>query len=131
MLGVVGAVSLPRTELTYTTPIVALAFPLSVGTSWSSESDVSGTVAGVAFLAHEKYSFSVGVRGTTKTPAASFDTLRLGMGYQQQYGALLTTRISYLHLAECYGLVARVRSRDNETSDNFTEAAEYRRLAAP
>ena len=33
----------PSTELTYTTPIVVLQFPLSVGTTWTSESDVSGT----------------------------------------------------------------------------------------
>ncbi|MGZ3443148.1 MAG: hypothetical protein ACXVDD_26685 [Polyangia bacterium] len=132
MLGVVSDQSgLNRTELTYTTPIVVLQFPMSVGTTWTSESDVSGVASGVAFFAHEKYIFAVGQRGTTKVPAASFDTLRLKMSYTQTYGALVTTRISYLHLAECYGAVARVRSKDNETSADFTQAAEYRRLANP
>lgn len=132
MLGVVSEQNgFNRTELTYATPIVVLQFPLSVGTTWASESDVSGTAAGVAFFAHEKYVFSVDKRGMTKVPAASFDTLRLKMSYTQTYGALVTTRITYLHLAECYGAVARVRSQDNETSADFTQAAEYRRLANP
>lgn len=132
MLGVVSDQGgITRTELTYATPIVVLQFPLSVGTTWTAESDVSGLASGVGFLAHEKYVFSVGERGMTKVPAASFDTLRLKMSYTQTYGALVTTRISYLHLAECYGAVARVRSQDNETSADFTQAAEYRRLANP
>ncbi|HWE27254.1 MAG TPA: hypothetical protein VHB97_04590 [Polyangia bacterium] len=132
MLGVVSDQNTyNRTELTYATPIVVLQFPLSVGTMWTSESDVSGTASGVAFFAHESYVFSVGQRGTTKVPAASFDTLRIKMSYTQTYGALVTTRITYLHMAECYGAVARVRSQDNETAADFTQAAEYRRLANP
>jgi hypothetical protein len=132
MLGVVSDQNgLNRTELTYTTPIVVLKFPLSVGTTWTSESDVSGLASGIAFFAHEKYVFSVGERGMTKVPAATFDTLRIKMAYTQTYGALVTTRITYLHMAECYGAVARVRSQDNETSADFTQAAEYRRLANP
>lgn len=132
MMGVVSQQSgVNQTELKYATPIVALQFPLSVGTTWTSESDVSGTADGVLFYAHEKYVFSVDQRGTTRVPAASFDTLRLKMSYTQTYGALVTTRITYLHLAECYGAVARVRSQDNETSADFTQAAEYRRLANP
>lgn len=132
MMGVVSEQNgTTKTELTYATPIVVLKFPLSVGTSWTAESDVSGTASGFAFFAHEKYIFTVDVRGMTKVPAATFDTLRLKMSYTQTYGALVTTRISYLHLAECYGAVARVRSKDNETSSNFTQAAEYRRLANP
>ena len=104
---------------------------MSVGTTWTAESDVSGTASGFAFFAHEKYVFAVDKRGTTRTPAGSFDTLRLQMSYSQLYGALTTTRITYLHLAECYGAVARVRSKDNESSADFTQAAEYRRLANP
>jgi hypothetical protein len=132
LLGVVSEQSsVTATKLKYTTPIVVLQFPMSVGTTWTSESDVSGTASGFGFFAHEKYVFAVDKRGTTKTPAGSFDTLRLKMSYNQLYGALTTTRITYLHLAECYGAVARVRSKDNEPSADFTQAAEYRRLANP
>ncbi|HEY7957400.1 MAG: hypothetical protein ACHQ17_03200 [Polyangia bacterium] len=118
-----------ETELTYATPIVMLKFPLQVGEQWTSDSNVSGLASGVAFFAQEKWVFSVDLRGTTKVPAGSFDTLRVRMGYTQTYGLLVTTRIIYLHVAECYGAVARVRSQDNETSSDFTQAAEYRRLA--
>jgi hypothetical protein len=132
LLGVVSEQnSVTATKLKYTTPIVVLQFPMAVSTTWTSESDVSGTASGFGFFAHEKYVFAVDKRGTTKTPAGSFDTLRLKMSYSQLYGALTTTRITYLHLAECYGAVARVRSKDNESSAEFTQAAEYRRLANP
>ncbi len=132
MLGVVSDQGgFTKTELTYATPIVVLQFPLSLNTTWNAESDVSGFANGVAFFAHEKYTFLVDKRGMTKVPAATFDTLRLKMSYTQTYGALVTTRFSYLHLAECYGSVARIRSTDNEPSADFTQAAEYRRLANP
>jgi hypothetical protein len=62
-------------------------------------------------------------------PAGSFDTLRLRMNYSETVGVYVTTRITYLYLAECYGAVARIRSQDNETSADFTTASEYRRLA--
>ncbi len=130
LLGVVSDQSgTSQTELTYATPIDVLQFPLSTTSSWTSESDVTGLASGIFFSAHEKYVFSVDSRGTTKTPAGAFDTLRLRLGYTQTYGLLVTTRITYLHLAECYGAVARVRSQDNETSNDFTQATEYRRLA--
>jgi hypothetical protein len=129
MLGVVSDENgLEKTELTYATPIIVLKFPLMVGSTWTSESDVSGTADGVAFYAHEKYDFTVDVRGTTRTPAASFDTLRLRMTLTRTFGDA-TTQITYLHVAECYGTVARIRSQDGETSNNFTQASEYRRLA--
>jgi hypothetical protein len=132
LLGVVSEQSgLQKTELTYATPIDVLRFPLSVGSSWTAQSDVSGTASGVFFFAHETYSFTADQRGTTKTPAGAFDTVRLRMNYQQQYGLLLTTRVMYLHLAECYGAVARVRSVDDETQNDFSRAAEFRRLASP
>ncbi len=131
MLGVVSDENgATKTELTYATPIVVLQFPLSVGTTWTSQSDVSGLADGIAFFAHESYAFDVDSRGMTKVPAATFDTLRLKMSLTRT-GEEATTQITYLHMAECYGAVARIRSQDNETSADFTTAAEYRRLANP
>lgn len=120
-----------QTLLKYATPIEVLRFPLMTGSQWTSESDVTGTASGLFFAAHEKYVLSVDLRGNTKVPAGVFDTLRLRIGYTQTYGFLVTTRITYLHLAECYGAVARVRSRDNESMSDFTQASEYRRLSTP
>jgi hypothetical protein len=133
LLGVVSSQSgLQKTELTYDTPIDMLKFPLKQGDTWTSQANVSGLASGVVFTAAETWSFTVDARGTTKVPAASFDTLRLRVNYQQTYGLVYnTTHIIYLHLAECYGSVARVRSEDNESSNDFTQAAEYRRLSTP
>jgi hypothetical protein len=130
LLGIVSAQGgLQKTELTYATPIDVLRFPLSTSSQWTSESDVTGYAEGVLYAGHDTYSFVVDQRGTTKVPAAQFDTLRMRINYTQTYGFLTTTSITYLHLAECYGAVARIRSQDNETSNDFSTAAEYRRLA--
>jgi hypothetical protein len=120
---------LSQTLLTYATAVPLLEFPLRAGAAWSADSDVSGTLDGVVFAGHDHYDLAVDQRGTTKVPAGVFDTLRLRIRYQETYGLYTVTRITYLHLAECYGAVARIRSRDGETSDDFTQAAEYRRLA--
>jgi hypothetical protein len=130
LLGLVSEQSgFQQTELTYSTPISILKFPISVGDHFTSESDITGTYQGIAFVGHDGYDVTVDKRGTTKVPAGSFDTLRIRLNYTQMVGFVTTTRITYLHLAECYGAVARVRSQDNESSNDFTQAAEYRRLA--
>jgi hypothetical protein len=132
LLGVVSEQDgVQRTELTYATPIDVIRFPLHNGDNWTSESDVTGTASGVIYAGHDKYVFAVDAAGTTKVPAGQFNTLRLRFNYTQQVGFVTTTRITYLHMAECYGAVARVRSQDNETSNDFTQAAEYRRLSSP
>jgi len=132
LLGLVSEQSgAQQTQLAYATPIDVIRFPLMMGSTWSAESDLSGTASGVLYAGHDKYQFTVDARGTTKVPAGSFDTLRLRFDYTQQVGFAVTTRITYLHMAECYGAVARVRSQDNETSSDFTQAAEYRRLSSP
>jgi hypothetical protein len=130
LLGLVSDQSgLQQTELTYATPVAILEFPIAVGNHFTSGSDLSGTLNGIAFFAHDDYDITVDQRGNTKVPAGSFDTLRLRMSYRETVGLLKTTRITYLHLAECYGAVARIRSQDDEPSNDFTQAAEYRRLA--
>ncbi len=132
LLGLVSAQSgFGNTELTYATPIPVLDFPLTVGKTWSATSTVSGTAQGFFFAAEETWTFKVESRHPTRVPAGTFDTLRLRIDYQQTYGLLVTTRILYLHLAECYGAVARLRSLDNEQAGDFTQASEYRRLSTP
>jgi hypothetical protein len=130
LLGLVSEQSgFQKTELTYATPISILRFPISVGDHFTAGSDLSGTLDGFAFFGHDSYDITVDKRANTKVPAGSFDTLRLRINYTQTVGLVDTTRITYLHLTECYGAVARVRSQDNEPSNDFTQAVEYRRLA--
>ncbi len=131
LLGIVSDTGgLQKTELTYATPIDVIRFPLKQGDTWTQTSGVSGFAQGVAVVgATDTYTFTVDARGTTKTPAGQFDTLRLRFDYKEVYGFAVTTRITYLHLAECFGAVARIRSQDGEQKADFTQAAEYRRLA--
>ncbi len=130
LLGIVSDTNgLQKTELTYQTPIDVIRFPLAMGDHWSQTSTVTGFAQGVFVTATDKYDFSVDARGSTKVPALTVDTLRLRFDYSETVGFVTTTRITYLHLAECYGAVARIRSQDNEQSASFTQAAEYRRLA--
>jgi hypothetical protein len=132
LLGIVSDVSGPQqTELTYATPIDVLRFPLGLASSWTQSSSVSGQALGIFVTASDSYTFTVDARGTTKVGAGAFDTLRLRVNYQETFGLSVTTRITYLHLAECYGAVARLRSQDNEQSASFTMATEYRRLVTP
>ena len=130
LLGIVSETSgLSQTELVYTTPIPVLEFPLSVGQKWSATSALTGQLQGLIFASQDSYQFSVDTRGKTLVPAGHFDTLRLRVDVSQAVGFVTTTHIEYLHLAECYGQIARVQSSDNETSATFTKAAEYRRLS--
>jgi hypothetical protein len=133
LIGIVSETSdFPSTSLKYDTPIALLRFPLATGAKWTSESDVSGTYMGAVVLGdHEAWDLSVDLRGTTKVPLGSFDTLRVRVDYRQTYGFAVTTRIILLHMAECYGAVARVRSQDDESAADFTQATEYRRLTVP
>lgn len=132
LLGVVSDQSgAQQTELKYATPVDVVRFPLKMGSAWTSESDVSGTTVGVATYAHEKHDFSVVARGNVKLPAGNFDTLRLRMQLTQTVGFYSTTQITYLHIAECYGSVARIRSGQDPMADPFDQATEYRRLASP
>jgi hypothetical protein len=135
-LNLIGIVSetdaYPSTSLKYTTPIPLLKLPLMMGKSWMEGSDVTGLYQGVAvFGDHEDWKMTVDARGPTKVPLGTFDTLRVRIDYHQTYGFLDTTRIILLHMTECYGAVARLRSVDNEPSADFTQASEYRRLTVP
>jgi hypothetical protein len=131
LLGLVSEQSgLQQTELTYATPVTLLQFPVAVGDHYTSQSNITGQLNGFfGFIGQDSYDVTVDQRGTTKVPAGSFDTLRIRINYTETVNFVPTTRITYLHMAECYGAVARVRSQDNETSNNFTQAVEYRRLA--
>jgi hypothetical protein len=131
LLGLVSEQSgVSQTELTYDQPISILQFPVKQGDHFTSQANLTGQLNGFfGFIAQDSYDITVDQRGTTKVPVGSFDTLRIRINYTETVNFVPTTRITYLHLAECYGAVARVRSQDNETSNDFTQAAEYRRLA--
>jgi hypothetical protein len=130
LLGVVSPEGgLLRTELSYEPPAVVLEFPIEEGATWESTSAVAGVLTGVAALYQEEYASEVDAAGTLDIPLGTFDVLRIDTELVRTAGFVVTTSRTYLFSAECFGTVASIRSKLNETEAEFPIAAEVRRLA--
>lgn len=121
--------SVTQTELDYQPPATTLAFPLSMGQTFSSTSTIQGTALGIFSTYTEDYDSKVDAHGTLKTPFGDFNVLRVGVDLTRTIGFSTTTTRTYLFVTECFGTVAAIVSKSNEASDEFTSAAEVRRLA--
>lgn len=119
-----------RTNVAFTPPVDVLRFPLREGLTWTVTSSGNGIFNSIGTSTVNTYRFTVDRRGTVLTPAARFAVLRLRMDLEQTVtGTVLRrTQRTYLFLSECWGLVARIASVDNESAVEFTRASEYRRL---
>lgn len=120
--------SFSSTKVTYDPAVETLAFPLMVGKSWSTESDVSGTVNGFFSSYSEDYVSQIDARGELLTPYGTFDVLRVRVELERTAGFLVTTTRTYLFVSECFGTVATVVSEEGEDEVEFGQAAELRRL---
>lgn len=131
LLGVVSpAAGSFRTELSYDPPVKILALPITANASWMSTSTVSGTAQGAIVAYTEKYSSLVDQVGTMKTPFGEFPVVRIATDLTRTSGfTTLLTKRTFAWTAECYGSVATVASQDFETSAEFNDPAEVRRLA--
>lgn len=121
-----------KTELTNTPAVSVLKFPLTVGAKWNTDTNVSGTAQGVALFGTytEKYTSEVDAAGELKTPLGTFDVLRVKVVLVRTIGFLPSTTIrTFAFVTECYGTIATVTSTDNETNEEFTNAAEIRRIS--
>jgi hypothetical protein len=128
MLGVVSPDDgLYRTRLTYASPVTVLAFPLTPGKTWTTDTTVSGLLSGVISAYAEKYESEVDARGKLVTPLGTFDVLRVRVLLTRAAG--FTTIRSFAFVTECYGTVASVTSKENEATVEFTQAAELKRIA--
>ena len=128
--GVVSpAEGLYRTELTNNPPVAMLQFPLTVGTTWNSDTTVSGFAQGVLSTYTEKYAAQVDAAGELVTPLGTFEVQRVRIDLTRTIGLLVTTSRTYAFITECYGNVASIASKDNEKDVEFTRAAEVRRIA--
>ncbi len=137
------------TKLRYTPWVKVLQFPLRHGESWSTDTTVDGkyqgyVVGNAAFgtglpFQREVYTSTVDRAGDATTPfapATPFGVLRVRT-VLERYTRVFTlnpwfkalTLRSYTWNAECFGTVATANSEDNETSTEFTDAAEVRRLS--
>lgn len=128
--GVVSSTeSLTKTELTYATPIAVLQFPLSSTSAWKTTSNVTGTASGVFSAYSESYDSKVDAHGELVTPFGTFDVLRVKTVLTRTLGVSVTVTRTFAFVTECFGTVASVTSQPNELSDEFTNAAEVRRIA--
>lgn len=135
------------TALVYDPPVTILAFPFQKGSTWQTlEARADGLFEGSVYpdaygnhVVHT-YEFVVNGRGQVTVPAGTFPAFRLlldltmearnlwGIPYEIP-GLAETKRVKvYDFLAECVGLVARVRSTDGELATFFDQATEYKRL---
>lgn len=130
LLGVVSpAAGTFRTELAYSPAVKILALPLAAGGSWMSTSTVSGTAQGAIVAYTEKYVSLVDQVGTMKTPYGEFPVLRTATDLTRTAGlSTLLTKRQFAWTAECYGSVATVASQDFETSAEFADPAEVKRI---
>jgi hypothetical protein len=122
-----------RTLLVYQQPVEVARLPLEPGVAWRTVGEiVGGRAPGIPapFDRTDTYDFEVVAAGRIALPEMSFSSvLRLQQSLTiEALGAKLTRRQSSF-VAECVGEVARASSGDGETEDDFTHAAEVRRLS--
>ncbi|MBA3454245.1 MAG: hypothetical protein H0T42_14225 [Deltaproteobacteria bacterium] len=131
LLGVVSpAAGAFRTELAYDPPAKILALPVATAGTWATTSTVSGTAQGALVSYTERYASLVDQVGTMATPYGEFPVVRVATDLtRSSFGSTLLTKRSFAWVAECFGSIATVQSQDFESSAEFTDPAEVRRLA--
>jgi hypothetical protein len=120
-----------KTLVVYQQPVALYRFPVQVGGQWVSVGTVqNATVYGLPYAGRDTYEVSVDAAGTMHLPDVTFSqALRTRTKVTQEPAvgtSVVRRQVSFLF--ECFGEVARAQSRDNETADDFTTAAEVRRL---
>ena len=121
--------SFTATKMSYSPPAKLLAFPLSASATWTTTSTVAGTLNGGAWVQYETYDSTADSRGVAKTPFASFDVIRVKTVLRRTVGFVVNTTRSQLFVTECFGTIATLTSQLNESSSEFSDQAEVRRLS--
>ncbi len=119
-----------RTNMRFTPPVMVLHFPLRVGDMWMQTVAGNGFVNFTPLVNSTVYTTRVDAQGEVWTPAGRFPALRMRTDIDQSIPLTVfrTTRRTYTFISECWGVVARIASVDNETAEEFRSASEYRRL---
>ncbi|HEX7666333.1 MAG TPA: hypothetical protein VF407_17525 [Polyangiaceae bacterium] len=120
-----------KTLYVYDTPVDVYRFPLTSGLSYESVGTVqNATLRGLPYAGTDTYDIKVDGAGTLELPDYTFTQalrVRTTLTATPAAGTAVTTRqVGFLF--ECFGEVARATSQTNETNDDFTTAAEVRRL---
>lgn len=118
-----------KTNLEYDPPARILAVPFGAGSTWTTTSTVSGYAQGIIVAYTEKYESRVDLVGDMTTPYGTFPALRVATDLTRTNGLqLLLTKRTFAWMAECFGSIATVQSQDFESSAEFSDDAEVRRL---
>lgn len=120
-----------RTSLAMDPAVIVVQFPLTEGATWTQRVTATGLYNFVGFTNVTTYTSRADGHGEVRTPAGRFTSLRLRVDIDQTV-PLTTfhrTQRSYTFLSECWGVIARIASVDNEMATEFTSASEYRRLS--
>jgi hypothetical protein len=135
LLGIASASPTPasqKTLLVYQPPVVALQYPLSPGTHWTSTGVVtSGTLNGLPYDGQDLYDVTDDAIGALTLHDFLFDQVhrvRTTVTSTPSAGKQIVTR-QVDFLGECFGQVVHVVSQSNEPQADFTTAAALRRLA--
>jgi hypothetical protein len=120
-----------KTLYAYSQPIAVTKFPLTVGASWTSTGTViNGTFRGLPYASQDTYELSDDATGQLVLPDLTFTQahrIRSKVTIVPAAGETVST-LQTSFFFECFGEVARATSQTNETSQDFTTAAEVRRF---
>lgn len=120
-----------QTLVVYAPPISLYVFPLHVGQVYSSTGTITnGMLRGLPYAGTDTYDIAIDASGELTLEAYEFSQvlrMRTTVTVAPSAGQTVTTKQTSF-LFECFGEVARATSQTNETSDDFTTAAELRRL---
>ncbi len=121
-----------QTLLVYETPVTLYVFPLKVGTTWQTTGVVrNGMLKGLQYAGQDTYQGVDDATGQLVLPDFTFTQahrLKFVVTTTPAAGGNPVTLRQDSFLFECFGEVARATSQQNETNDDFTTAAEVRRL---
>ncbi len=135
LLGTASAAEDPpegRTLLVYGAPVALYRFPIEPGAEHVSVGEVrNGTFRGLPYAGRDVYEVSVVAAGRVELPDLSFTQAHrvdVRVTVEPAAGAPSTQRQTSF-LFECFGEIARATSRLGESAEDFTTAAELRRLS--
>ena len=120
-----------KTLVVYTQPVAIFRFPLSAPKEWISVGEVrNATVRGIPYAGRDTYTVKIDASGRLELPDVTFTQalrVRTTTLIEPSVGASIVRRqVGWVF--ECFGEVARATAPDNTSEDDFTTAAELRRL---
>lgn len=120
-----------KTLLAYDTKVAVYRFPLAKGSSWTSESTVTDAIVGnKPYSGTHSYAVRDDATGQLKLHDQTFTQVhrvRTTLTIENPQGADVVRRQTGF-VFECFGEIVRATAKDDEPSDDFTTAAELRRL---